>query len=114
MPAVAQPKVDRRRGLRVVFPSVIGRPTVTLESDTWEVVDLSPTGLRVRYHSASRPVREAKVSGRVHAVNGDEAIIEGRIAWVTPIELGVELDLRGLPLGFVMKLVAQERDRLEA
>jgi len=43
MPAVAQPKVDRRRGLRVVFPSVIGRPTVTLESDTWEVVDLSPT-----------------------------------------------------------------------
>jgi len=114
MPALAQPKVDRRRGLRVFFPSVSSRPTVTLEADTWEVVDLSPTGLRVRYHSTLRPVSETRVRGRVHAVNGDEAAIEGRIAWVTPIELGVELDVSGLPLGFVMKLVAQERDRLEA
>jgi hypothetical protein len=114
MPALAQPKVDRRRGLRVFFPSVSGRPTVTLEAETWEVIDLSPSGLRVRYHSAIRPVRDRRVRGLVHASNGDEAVVEGRIAWVSPIELGVELDTTRLPLGFVMKLVAQERDRLEA
>ena len=50
----------------------------------------------------------------VHASNGDGAAIVGRIAWVTPIEVGLELDRQGLPIGFVMKLVAQERDRLEA
>jgi hypothetical protein len=114
MTAVPQPKVDRRRGLRVFFHSVSRRPTVTLEAETWEVIDLSPTGLRVRYHSAIRPVRDRRVRGRVHASNGDEAPVEGRIAWVTPIELGVELDAASLPIGFVMKLVAQERDHIEA
>ena len=114
MPAVAQPRIDRRRGLRVVFPSASSRPTVTLGPETWEVVDLSPTGLRLRYHSASRPVADHRVEGMVHASNGDGAAIVGRIAWVTPIEVGLELDRRGLPIGFVMKLVAQERDRLEA
>ena len=113
MPAVAQPKLDRRRGLRVYFPSVSRPPTVTLESETWEVVDLSPTGLRVRYHSATRPIPDCRVRGLVHASNGDESVIDGRIAWVTTIELGVELDSITLPLGFVMQLVAQERDQLE-
>jgi hypothetical protein len=114
MPAVAQPRIDRRRGLRVAFPSTSSRPTVTLGPETWEVVDLSPTGLRLRYHSVTRPVRDQRVQGMVHASNGDGAPIDGRIAWVTPIEVGLELDRQGLPVGFVMKLVAQERDRLEA
>lgn len=114
MTAVAQPRIDRRRGLRVVFPSASRRPTVMLGGETWEVVDLSPTGLRLRYHSSRRPIRDHRVDGVVYAGNGDGAPIAGRIAWVTPIEVGLELDRPGLPIGFVMKLVAQERDRLEA
>ena len=112
--AEQQHKVDRRRGLRVFFPSASRRPTVTLGTETWEVIDLSPTGLRLRYHSSTRPVANHRVEGTVFANNGDGAGIAGRIAWVTPIEVGLELDIIGLPLGFVMKLVAQERDLLEA
>ena len=114
MAVVAQHRIDRRRGLRVTFVTATGRPTMSLGGTTYEVVDLSPNGLRIRFHAEARPVAGHSFEGTVHDAAGDGAAVSGRIMWVSSIEAGVMLDRRHLPVGFVMRLVAQERDRLEA
>jgi hypothetical protein len=114
MAVVAQHRLDRRRGLRVTFLTVSGRPTITLGGETYEVVDLSPTGLRLRFHGAGRPTVGFSFDGMVFDAVGDGAPVSGRVMWVSSIEAGIMLDRRHLPVGFVMRLVAQERDRLEA
>jgi hypothetical protein len=110
---IARPGHDRRRGLRVAFTEPSRCPSITLGDGTHPIVDLSPHGLRLRHLDPVRPAVGHRVQGVVHAADGTGEPIDGRIAWTSPTELGVELDRLPLPLGFVMALVARERDRLE-
>jgi hypothetical protein len=113
MQTTVQPTTDRRRGLRVTFATPERRPTITLGDGTHPIIDLAPQGLRLRHLDPVRPAIGHRLQGMVHAPDGSAAPVDGVVVWTSPTELGLSLDRAALPLGFVMALVARERDRAE-
>jgi hypothetical protein len=113
MPASAI-TTERRGHLRVAFlPHA--RPRFLQDDQAHDVLDAAPGGIRLRHTDPERPHSGEAVQGEVHdARTGEIHAVSGHITWVGSTAIGVVLDQRPLPVGFVMRELAWVRDQIEA
>ncbi|MEO8295730.1 MAG: hypothetical protein ABI613_09460 [Gemmatimonadota bacterium] len=104
---------ERRADLRVAFlPHA--RPRLLLADGQHDVLDAAPKGIRLRHTDLVRPVTGDLIAGDVHdARTGEVHPVIGHITWVGSTAIGVNLDERPLPVGFVMRELAWLRDQSE-
>jgi hypothetical protein len=105
---------ERRGHLRVAFlPHA--RPRMILEDGAHDVLDAAPGGIRLRHTDLVRPAEGDSISGEVHeSRTGEVHSVSGHVTWVGDTAIGVALDRRPLPVGFVMQELAWLRDQTES
>lgn len=105
---------ERRGHLRVAFlPHA--RPRLVLSGEALDVLDAAPGGIRLRHTDPVRPENGDAVEGEIHDHrSGEIHVISGHVSWVGSTAIGVALDERPLPVGFVMRELAWVRDQMES
>jgi hypothetical protein len=105
---------ERRGHLRVAFlPHA--RPRLVLPGEALDVLDAAPGGIRLRHTDPVRPENGDAVEGEIHDDrSGEVHVISGHVSWVGSTAIGVALDERPLPVGFVMRELAWVRDQMES
>lgn len=105
---------ERRGHLRVAFlPHA--RPRLVLSGEALDVLDAAPGGIRIRHTDLLRPENGEAVEGEIHdARTGEVHPVSGHVSWVGSTAIGVALDQRPLPVGFVMRELAWVRDQMES
>ena len=105
---------ERRGDLRVAFLPH-SRPHLLLKDGPHDVLDAAPRGLRLRHTDLVRPLAGDIIEGDVHeSRTGELHPVSGHVTWVGSTAIGVLLDKRPLPVGFVMRELAWLRDQSEA
>lgn len=104
---------ERRGHLRVSFlPHA--RPRLQLSDGSHDVLDAAPGGIRLRHTDPVRPENGEAVEGEIHDDRtGEVHSVSGHVSWVGSTAIGVALDQRQLPVGFVMRELAWVRDQTE-
>ena len=105
---------ERRGHLRVAFlPHA--RPRLVLTDGAHDVLDAAPGGIRLRHTDPDRPRSGEQMEGEVHdSRTGEVHQVSGHVTWVGSTSIGIVLDHRPLPVGFVMRELAWVRDQIEA
>ena len=105
---------ERRGHLRVAFLPH-SRPRLVLSGEALDVLDAAPGGIRLRHTDPVRPENGEAVEGEIHdARTGEVHAVSGHVSWVGSTAIGVALDQRPLPVGFVMRELAWVRDQMES
>ena len=114
MPASTTVTRERRGHLRVAFlPHT--RPRLVLPGEAHEVLDAAPGGIRLRHTDPLRPSNGEVVEGEIHDDRtGEVHAVRGHVSWVGSTAIGVALDERPLPVGFIMRELAWVRDQIES
>lgn len=112
--SVSTVNTERRGHLRVAFlPHA--RPRLMLPGGAHDVMDAAPGGISLRHTDPSRPSSGEEIVGDVHdARTGEVHAVSGHVSWVGSTAIGVVLDRRQLPVGFVMRELAWVRDQTES
>lgn len=104
---------ERRGHLRVSFLPH-SRPRLKLSDGSHDVLDAAPGGIRLRHTDPNRPSSGEPMEGEIHDPRtGESHAVSGHVSWVGSTAIGVVLDERPLPVGFVMRELAWVRDQTE-
>jgi hypothetical protein len=107
---ITRPAQDRRRQVRVMF-SPVRRPRLRLEGGTYEVLDASLDGLRVRHADPARPLVGDRMAGDLEWPELEPPVpITGRVVRVEPSEFALRCGHGQLPMAHIMAEAARRRD----
>lgn len=107
---ITRPARERRREVRVTF-SPVRRPRLRLEGGTYEVLDASLDGLRVRHADPARPLVGDRMAGDLEWPGLERPLpITGRVVRVEPSEFALRCDHGQLPMAHIMAEAARRRD----
>jgi hypothetical protein len=107
---ITQPAQERRRQVRVTF-SPVRRPRLRLEGGTYEVLDASLDGLRVRHAEPARPLVGDRMVGHLEWPDlGVPVGIAGLVVRVEPSEFALRCDQGQLPIAHILAEAARRRD----
>jgi PilZ domain-containing protein len=110
---ITQPAQERRRQVRVTF-SPVRRPHLRLDGGTYEVLDASLDGLRVRHADPARPLLGDRMVGHLEWPGlGVPVGIAGLVVRVGPSEFALRCDQGQLPIAHILAEAARRRDAQE-
>jgi PilZ domain-containing protein len=93
--------IDRRAHERVVYPKG-QRPTLTVGSGTYEVLDCSERGLRVARAGAASFETSVDLQGRVRFPPGNEVMIEGVVLRVQNDAIAIQFTGLWIPRDVIL------------
>ena len=100
---------SRRAVYRVVYP-VRERPTFSVETESFSVIDCSELGLRYQVPEVHRPAVGATVAGQVHFRRGVDFAVSGEVVRVQDGTVALWFRTAAIPYA---EMVA-ERERVES
>jgi hypothetical protein len=107
---ITQPTQDRRRQVRVTF-SPVRRPRLRLEGGTYEVLDASLDGLRVRHADPARPRLGDRLEGHLEWPGLEGPVgIAGYVVRVESSEFALRCEQGQLPIAHILAEAARRRD----
>ncbi len=107
---ITPPAQERRRQVRVTF-SPVRRPRLRLEGGTYEVLDASLEGLRVRHAEPARPRLGDRLVGQLEWPGLEVPVgIAGFVVRVESSEFVLRCDQGQLPIAHIMAEAARRRD----
>jgi hypothetical protein len=107
---ITQPTQDRRRQVRVTF-SPVRRPRLRLEGGTYEVLDASLDGLRVRHTDPARPRLGDELVGHLEWPELEVPVrVTGLVVRVESTEFALRCDQGQLPIAHILAEAARRRD----
>lgn len=111
--AVPRAGEERRRQVRVAF-SPARRPRLHLENGTYDVLDASLDGLRVRHADPARPPLGDQLTGQLEWPGvGTPITIAGEVVRVELTEFALCCAQGQLPVSHILEEVARRRDARE-
>jgi hypothetical protein len=91
--------------------SPVRRPHIRIEGRTYEVLDASLEGLRVRHADPERPILGERLSGQLEWPDlGAPVAIAGRVVRVESSEFALRCDQGQLPIAHILAEAARRRD----
>lgn len=107
---ITPPTQDRRRQVRVMF-SPVRRPRLRLEGGTYEVLDASLDGLRIRHTDLARPRLGDELVGQLEWPELEVPVgITGLVVRVESTEFALRCDQGQLPIAHILAEAARRRD----
>ena len=107
---ITQPTQDRRQQVRVTF-SPVHRPRLRLEGGTYEVLDASLDGLRVRHADPARPRLGDRLEGNLEWPGLEVPVgIAGYVVRVESSEFALRCEQGQLPIAHILAEAARRRD----
>ena len=107
---ITQPAQERRGQIRVTF-SPVRRPRLRIDGGTYEILDASLDGLRVRHADPARPRLGDQMVGHLEWPDlGVPVGIAGLVVRVEPSEFALRCDQGQLPIAHILAEAARRRD----
>jgi hypothetical protein len=111
---ITSPAKERRQQVRVTF-SPVRRPHFRLEGSSYEVLDASLEGLRVRHADPTRPRLGDRLEGQLEWPGLDVPVsIAGFVVRVESSEFALRCDGGQLPIAHILAEAARRRDAQDA